>query len=160
MVRCFRKRKSCCHEIAIPQARIAAPTLTVMQGFQAKKRLLRAFPFPVLHTASTLRIRLFHMFATQARIESGCDGWKANVLTTILCSSQHCNDKMSYLNQMYEKKAICRQRGRMGKGVGFTTTMIEWSGFNPHPSDVVASLDKTLYDDYLCLVASNKQQVQ
>ena len=24
---------------------------------------------------------------------------------------------------------------------------------------VVASLDKTLYDDYLCLVASNKQQM-
>ena len=32
--------------------------------------------------------------------------------------------------------------------------------FNPHPSHVVASLDKTLYDDYLCLVASNKQQIQ
>jgi len=25
---------------------------------------------------------------------------------------------------------------------------------------VVASLDKVLYDDYLCLVASNKQQIQ
>jgi len=25
---------------------------------------------------------------------------------------------------------------------------------------VVASVDKTLYDDYLCLVASNKQQIQ
>jgi len=25
---------------------------------------------------------------------------------------------------------------------------------------VVAFLDKTLYDDYLCLVASNKQQIQ
>jgi len=25
---------------------------------------------------------------------------------------------------------------------------------------VVASLDKTLYDDYVCLVASNKQQIQ
>ena len=36
-VRRFRKRKSCCHVIAIPQAGIAAPTLTVMQGFQAKK---------------------------------------------------------------------------------------------------------------------------
>ena len=56
--------------------------------------------------------------------------------------------------------AACRQRGRMGKGVVFTTTLIEWSGFNPHPSHVVASLDKTLYDDYLCLVVSNKQQIQ
>ena len=53
-----------------------------------------------------------------------------------------------------------RQRGRMDKGVVFTTTLIEWSGLNPHPSHVVASLDKTLYEDYLCLVASNKQQIQ
>ena len=53
-----------------------------------------------------------------------------------------------------------QQRGRMGKGVVFTTTLIEWSGFNPHLSHVVASLDNTLYDGYLCLVASNKQQIQ
>ena len=33
------------------------------------------------------------------------------------------------------------------------------SGFNPHLGHVAASLDKTLYDDYLCLVASNKQQI-
>ena len=32
--------------------------------------------------------------------------------------------------------------------------------FNPYPGHVVASLDKTLCDDYLCLVASNKQQIQ
>ena len=32
-------------------------------------------------------------------------------------------------------------------------------GFNPNPSHVFASLDKTLYDDYLCLVASTKQQI-
>ena len=48
---------------------------------------------------------------------------------------------------------IGRQRGQMGKGVVFTTTLIKWSGFNPHPGHVVASLDKTLYDDYLYLVA-------
>ena len=36
-VRCFRKQKSCCHVIAIPQAGIAAPTLIVAQGFQEKK---------------------------------------------------------------------------------------------------------------------------
>ena len=52
-----------------------------------------------------------------------------------------------------------RQRGQIGKGVVFTMTLIEWSGFNPHPSHTVGSLDKTLYDDYLCLVASNKQQI-
>ena len=31
--------------------------------------------------------------------------------------------------------------------------------FNPHPGHVVASLDKKLYDNYLCSVASNKQQI-
>ena len=31
------------------------------------------------------------------------------------------------------------------------------SGFNPHPGHVVASLDKTFYDDWLSL---NKQQIQ
>ena len=51
-------------------------------------------------------------------------------------------------------------RCQIGKGVVFMTTLIERSGFNPHPGHVVASLDKTVYDDYLCLVASNKQQIQ
>ena len=54
----------------------------------------------------------------------------------------------------------CWQLRRLGKGVVFTTTLIALSGFYPHPSHVVASLDKTLYDDYLCLVASNQQQIQ
>ena len=31
----------------------------------------------------------------------------------------------------------------------------------PHPGHVIASWNKTLYNDrYLCLVASNKQQIQ
>jgi len=52
------------------------------------------------------------------------------------------------------------QRGRESKGVVFTTTLIAWSWFNPHSGHVFSSLHKTLYDDYLCLVASNKQQIQ
>ena len=32
-------------------------------------------------------------------------------------------------------------------------------GFNPDPGPVAASLDKALYDDYLCLVALKKQQI-
>ena len=36
-----------------------------MQGFEAKKRLLRAFPFPFLRTASILRILPFNTIATQ-----------------------------------------------------------------------------------------------
>ena len=39
-------------------------------------------------------------------------------------------------------------------------TLIEWSGFNPHPGLVVASFEKTLYEDCPYLVASNKQQIQ
>ena len=53
-----------------------------------------------------------------------------------------------------------RQRGPEGKGVVLTTTLIAWLEFNPHHGHVVASLNKTLYDDYLCLVALNKQQIQ
>ena len=105
-VRRFCKRKSCCHVIAILQAGIAAPTLTVMQGFEAKKRLLREFPYPFLHTASVVRILSFHAFATQARIEPGRGGWKPSTITTTLRSLQQCNDKMSYLNQMHEKMAM------------------------------------------------------
>ena len=48
----------------------------------------------------------------------------------------------------------------MGKGELFTTTLIEWSEFNPHPGHAVASLDKTFYDNYLWLVALNKQQIR
>ena len=52
------------------------------------------------------------------------------------------------------------QRSRADKGVVFKTTMIAWFEFNPHTGHVVASLDKTLYDDYISLVALNKQQIQ
>ena len=48
----------------------------------------------------------------------------------------------------------------MGKGVISTTTLISWSGFNFHPGNIVASLDKTLYEDCLCLLALNKQKTQ
>ena len=39
------------------------------------------------------------------------------------------------------------------------STLIARSWLNLHLSHVVASLDKTLCDDYLCLVASNKKQI-
>ena len=41
----------------------------------------------------------------------------------------------------------------MGKGVIFTTILIAWFGINLTRDHVVASLDKTLYNDYLCLTA-------
>ena len=64
-VRCLGKRKSCWHAIAIPQASIAAPTLTVMQGFEAKKKLLRVYFSPFLIPL----ILPFHTIATTVRIE-------------------------------------------------------------------------------------------
>ena len=105
-VRRFRKLNSCCHIIAIPQAGIAAPTLTVMQGFQANKKIAPCFSFPFLSTASILLMLPFPVFVTQVRIKSGFDGWKVNALTTTLGQLQQCSAKMPYLNQMYEKKAI------------------------------------------------------
>ena len=83
---------------------------------------------------------------------SGAVGFVVNQLRLVAVST--------YKYHFYTKTENSRQRGRMGKGVVLTTTLIEWPMFNPHPGHVVASLDKTLYDDYLCLVASNKQQIQ
>ena len=47
------------------------------------------------------------------------------------------------------------QLDREGKDFVFTTTLIAPSGFNPYPSYVVASLNKTLCDDYLFDQAAN-----
>ena len=53
-----------------------------------------------------------------------------------------------------------RQRGIVVRSVVFTTAMIARLWFSSHPSLVVASLDKILHDNYLCLVESNKQQIK
>ena len=90
----------------MPQTSITAPTLTVMQGFEAKNKWLCAYPSPFLRTASILQILPFDTIATQVQIEPGCDGWKLSTITTTLCSLQQYFDKMSNLNQMHEKKAI------------------------------------------------------
>ena len=79
-----------------------------MQGFEAKKSLLRAYHSPFLRTVSTIRILPFHAIATQMQSEPRCDGWKLCTITTTLCILQQCIDKMSYLNQMSEKKAMAR----------------------------------------------------
>ena len=52
--------------------------------------------------------------------------------------------------------------GSVAKRVKASFLRWPWSrdhGFKPHPGHVFESLDKTLYDDYLCLVALNKQQI-
>jgi len=43
------------------------------------------------------------------------------------------------------------RKGTWKRGIGSTFSLI---------GHVVASLDKALFDDYLCLVASNKQQIK
>ena len=79
-----------------------------MQGFEAKNTSLRAYPSSFLRTASILRILSLHAIATLVRIVPRCEGWKLSMITTTLRSLQQCIDKMSYLNQMYEKKATAR----------------------------------------------------
>ena len=49
------------------------------------------------------------------------------------------------------------QRDAVVRGVVFTTTMIARLMFNSHASLVVASLDKMLHDNYLCVMESNEQ---
>ena len=58
------------------------------------------------------------------------------------------------------KKIVTNRKVSSVAGKVKATTLIARSGFNPYPGYVVASLDKLLYDNYLCLVASNKQQIQ
>ena len=69
-IRRFRKQKSCCH-ISIPKAGIAAPTLTVMQGFQAKKDCsVHFFPAPVycVYTPYTSIPRVRNPSTNQTRV--------------------------------------------------------------------------------------------
>ena len=83
-----------------PQAGIPAPTLTVMQGFEANKDSF-------VHLLPSSYI-LYHICTTHPRIESGCVGLRAEYHNHYTASLQQCNDKMSYLNQMYENKAMAR----------------------------------------------------
>ena len=46
------------------------------------------------------------------------------------------------------------------KDLAFTTTLIARPRFNPHPSHVIRSFDRTRDDNYPYLVASNKQQTE
>ena len=97
------------HVIAISRAGIAAPTLTVMQGFKAKK-VVPCISYP--DSASLLRDLPFHAFAPHMRIKPGCDVWKPTTVTPTLYSLQQHGEKMSYLNQMYEEGngSICEEK--------------------------------------------------
>ena len=49
--------------------------------------------------------------------------------------NQNCIVHMWWL--VNASKTLCWQRGGMGKGVVFTTTLIAWPGFNPHSGHAV-----------------------
>ena len=68
--------------------------------FSSKKKIARCISIPAPAYC------VYTPYIAQARIEPGCDGWKANAITTTLRRSRQCSSKMTYLNQMYEKKAI------------------------------------------------------
>ena len=85
---------SYCRELLSPQTGIAALTLTVMKGFEAKKvdhHIL--FPYPCTPHNLT-----FYAYAPPAGIEPGCIGLQLRALTTTLRSLHRPSDKMSYLN--------------------------------------------------------------
>ena len=94
-VRRFRKQKSCHHVIAIPQAGIAAPTLTGMQGFEAKKDssvyFLRRSCKPRLysvffHSTHVLRDSSLTAIQTHARLlRDACPYHSITLAATISC---------------------------------------------------------------------------
>ena len=58
------------------------------------------------------------------------------------------------------KGVTSRQCGRMGKGIVFYDDPDQMIWVQPAPRSRHCIFGKTLYDDYLCLMASNKQQIQ
>ena len=65
--------------------------------------------------------------------------------------------RLSALFRFYDNLQLHdRPGGREGKVVIFTMIVIAWSGFNPHPGYVVASLHKTLYNGYFCFDGSEQ----
>ena len=83
-----------------PQAGIAALTLTVMQGFEAKKKIaMYIFQVPAYCITFAQPI---------CELNPGAEVRELSVLNTTPPSLKHYRDQMSYLNQMYEKKAMAR----------------------------------------------------
>ena len=91
MLRRFRKRGNCCHVIANPQAGIAAPTLAVMQGSQAKKKIAPCISSPILrhsvHTPYTSIPRVQSPSANRTRLR-WLEGEHVNHYTTPVAPMQ------------------------------------------------------------------------
>ena len=85
---------SYCRELLSPQTGIAALTLTVMKGFEAKKDIYHTFClYPY-----TPRILPVFRFAPPPGVEPGCLSMQLDGLTSALQSLYDLSDKMSYLN--------------------------------------------------------------
>ena len=78
--------------IAIPQTGIAAPTLTAMQGFKAKKK----HPHSIFQNST-------HTADVPTGVEPGANCSILNVVTFRPRIFHPMSIKMSYFNQMYEK---------------------------------------------------------
>ena len=75
---------SYCRELLSPETGIAALTLTVMKGFEAKKVDYHIF-FPYPYTQRNLPL---YTSAPPAGVEPGCVGLQLRALTTTLRSTQ------------------------------------------------------------------------
>ena len=65
------------------------------------------------------------------------------------------------INRKTEAKAEKTEKLKLiGDGIALLTLRFAWTWFNSDPGYVVAFLDKTFYDDYLCLVTLNEHQIQ
>ena len=96
----FRKLKSCCYVIAIPSGWHPCPNPNTNARFWSKKKALcTSFPVPAYCVIHSL---------PNHDSNPGVEGWYLSMFTTTLRSLQQCSDRMSYLNQMYEKKAMAR----------------------------------------------------
>jgi len=65
--------------------------------------------------------------------------------------------------QLYIVSAIAKEKvGSVAKRVKapFLRRPCDLGSTHTLVAQVIASLDKALYDDYICLVASNKQQIK
>ena len=64
------------------------------------------------------------------------------------------------LQRVVSRCNVCRQRGRVVRRVVFTTAMFARLTVQLPPKPGCCVLDKMLHHNYLCLVESNKQQIE
>ena len=89
----------------------------------------------MIQKKNTQYIRYWSLTLTKNRFFIFCDKSELRVWKGLL--------------SLWVNKLGSRERGQDGKSVVLMTSRFAWFGFNPRPGHVVASLDKTLYDDYL-----------